>query len=79
MTSVYTFPNLTLAEKGNLVFNEGNYLAVRQYYGYFINLYLVEDTFVEVWYQREENKIEKIEILDDMKKLDLYIMSMQNL
>lgn len=52
---------------------EGKYIGVRQYYNYFINLYLYEDEFYEVWYFREENRIEKIEKLTDEKRLNLYI------
>jgi len=40
---------------------------------YAINLHLVGDTLYEVWYFIPENKIEKIEQLDDVKKLDLDI------
>ena len=57
------------------IFFEGKYLAVRSYYNYFINLYLMDEEFYEVWYFRHTNKIEKIEKLNDEKKLDLYILS----
>lgn len=56
-----------------LIFEKGKHIGVRQYYNYFINLYLLEDTFYELWYFRESNEIEKIEKLDDEKKLNLYI------
>jgi len=57
------------------VVSEGKYIGVRQYYNYFINLYLLDDTFYEVWYFRPTNEIEKIEKLDDENKLNLYISS----
>jgi hypothetical protein len=67
---------MTLSAQYELISKGGKYIGVRQYYGYFINLYLLEDTFYEVWYFRESNEIEKIEKLDDEKKLDLYINQM---
>jgi len=33
----------------------------------------MDNIFYEVWYFRDENRIEKIEKLDDEKKLNLYI------
>jgi hypothetical protein len=54
----------------------GKYIGVRTYYKYFINLYLLVDTFYELWYFRPTNEIEKIEKLDDEKKLNLYIEQM---
>lgn len=67
------FLRLSLSERFNLINQKGKYLGVREYYNHFINLYLVDDTFIEVWYFPAENKIEKIEIVEDQKILDLYI------
>jgi hypothetical protein len=59
--------------KHSNIFLEGQYLGVRKYYGYFINLYLWKDEFYEVSYHIDSNEISKIEKLDDDKKLNLYI------
>lgn len=61
------------------VVTNGKYICVRHYYNYFINLYLLDDTFYELWYFRESNEIEKIEVLHDEKKLNLYIQHMNHL
>ncbi len=61
------------------MFQEGQYLGIREYYNYSINLYSLYDYFVEVWYSPTENKIEKIELLKDEKTLDLYIDKMNEL
>jgi hypothetical protein len=74
-----TFDKYSLSEKFNLINQKGKYLGVREYYNHTINLYLVDDTFIEVWYFPAENKIVKIEILEDQKKLDLFIDSMNRL
>jgi hypothetical protein len=73
------FNNSILSEKFDLINQKGKYLGVREYYNHFINLYLVDDTFIEVWYFLAENKIEKIEIIEDQKILDLYIDYMNKL
>jgi hypothetical protein len=70
---------LTLSEQYEIISKHGNYLGVRSYYNYFINLYLLEDKFFELWFFRPNNEIEKIEELTDLKKLDLYIVHMQKL
>lgn len=64
---------MTFAKQFQLISDKGDYIGVRPYYGYFINLYLLENTFYEVWYFRLTNEIEKIEILDNQDKLNLYI------
>ncbi len=69
----------SLSDKFNYITQKGKYLGVREYYNHFINLYLVDDTFIEVWYFPAENKIEKNEIVEDQKILDLYIEYMNKL
>ena len=65
--------------ESNRVLTKGEYIGVRQYYNHFINLYLLDDIFYEAWYFRPTNEIEKIEALDDEKKLNLYIGYMNEL
>ena len=70
------FSKLSNSEKGNIIFNEGKYIAVRYYYNYTINLYLYNSFYVEVFYSPDSNKIE---VLEDLNKLDLYIDYMNKL
>jgi len=70
---INNFIDATLEERVYLVCYQGSYIGVRKYYGYFINLYILENVFYEVFYSPEENVIEKIEILDHQKKLNLNI------
>jgi hypothetical protein len=70
---------MMLAEQYELISHKGKYIGFRQYYNYFINLYLWEERFYEVWYFRESNLIEKIEKIDDDNKLNLYIQHMNKL
>jgi hypothetical protein len=75
----YDFNCWSVSEKYDYISLYGKYIGVRPYYNYLINLYLVNDSFCELWYFKPENKIEKIELLDDLKKIDLYINYMQEL
>ena len=67
------FNILPLDKKADLLFTTGNYCGVREYYNYKLNLYSIDDFFAEVWYNPEDNKIEKIEAVNDSKVLDRYI------
>jgi hypothetical protein len=70
------FHSLSLSERYTYISDHGKYIGVRNYYNHAINLHLVDETFYEVWYFIPDNKIEKIEPLEDIKKLDLYIKHM---
>ena len=76
MSTKTKFRRLSIKQKGEYVFQEGEYIGLREYYNHRINLYSLSDFFVEVWYFPAENKIEKIEILESEKTLDLYIDKM---
>lgn len=52
-------------------------MAIR-YYGYKINLYLLNNFYVEVFYNHKEDKIEKIEILKlSNKRMKFYADQIQ--
>lgn len=70
------FDKLSIDKKANKIFAEGNYCGVREYYNYKINLYSLNDFFVEVYYASWSNSIEKIESVKDDKILDRFIDSM---
>lgn len=73
------FNKLSLSERFTYISDNGKYIGVRNYYSHAINLHLVGETFYEVWYFIPDNYIVKIEPLDDLKKLDLYIIHMSKL
>ena len=79
MLDIKKFSCCGLSEKFELINNEGKYLGVREYYNHFINLYLVEDTFIEVSYFPTKDKIAEIEILQNEENLDLFIDYMNKL
>ena len=76
MISKSRFRQLSIKQKGEYVFQESDYIGLREYYNHRINLYSLFDFFVEVWYFPAENKIEKIDVLESEKILDQYIDKM---
>lgn len=58
------FYSCTLDERIEILNYSGEYITRIKYFGYFINLYIVEGDFVEVYYNWHSNDIEDIEILD---------------
>ena len=79
MNDKTTFDNLSLAQKYEYLTEQGKYIAVREYYNYYINLHMVEDVFYEIWFFIPTQTIEKIELLENQKTLDLYINHMNQL
>lgn len=64
---------LTTSEQYELISNKGKYIGVRVYFNYSINLYLLDDIFHELWYFRPSNVVERIDVIEDEKTLNLYI------
>lgn len=58
------FMSLSLREKIQVLYQEGTFMVAIRYYGYKINLYLLHDYYVEVFYNHKLDKIEKIELLE---------------
>ena len=57
------FSALPLKEKITLLFQNGNFIVAIRYYGYKINLYLLNNYYVEVFYNHKKDQIERIELL----------------
>lgn len=57
------FMALSLKEKIQTLYQEGTFMVAIRYYGYKINLYLLNNYYVEVFYNHKLDKIEKIELL----------------
>lgn len=59
------FMSLSLKNKIQHLYNEGTFVVAIRYYGYKINLFLLEDYYVEVFYNHKDDKIEKISLLEN--------------
>ena len=68
----YSFKNLSIPERAQLLEARGMYLAERSYFSFAVSLYAVGDSFVEVWYNFYEDDVQCIEVLDLMKVPDFY-------
>ena len=68
------FKHLDINKKADLVFNQGVFIAAREYYNQRLVLYSIGNFFAEVYYDPKENTIHKIEgIKEDDKRIDRYI------
>jgi len=64
MMSSRQFMSLSLRNKIDILYREGAFVVSIRYYGYKINLYLLEDYYVEVFYNHKDDRIEKISLLE---------------
>ncbi|MDN5200707.1 hypothetical protein QQ008_05030 [Fulvivirgaceae bacterium BMA10] len=62
------FAGLSLQDKINLLYREGTFIVAIRYYGYKINLYLLKNFYVEVFYNHKRDEIEKIELMERSHK-----------
>jgi len=67
------FKEMSILERGMIVMKQGNHLSQVKRDEYLLNLYSVNDFFVEVYYSVIKNEIEKIDIVSDLSRIDLYI------
>ncbi|MBI9055073.1 MAG: hypothetical protein JEY96_14720 [Bacteroidales bacterium] len=72
------FKEMTILEQGMIVMQEGNHLTQVKKGDYLLNLYSVGDFFVEVYYSLIKNEIEKIDVITDLSRIDLYIDEKMN-
>ena len=73
------FHRLSLEERFTHISALGKYIGFRITYNHVIHLYLLGETFFEVWCFPPEDSIINIEQLDDYNKIDLYIKHMTEL
>lgn len=67
------FEKLTLNERADYVWQHAKYINNRSYYGYSINLYGLNGTYIEVWYFENTQQIEKVEVLKNEKIIEQYL------
>jgi len=59
------FADLTLKSKIRYIYMGGTFLMDIRYYGYKINLYMLNNFYVEVFYNHKDDRIEKVEIMQN--------------
>ena len=68
-----TFEEMTIADQGMALLTEGKHITQFIKGDQLLNLYSLNDFFVEVYYSLKTNQIDKIEIVTDLSRLDVYI------
>lgn len=58
------FFELPIVEQARTLYLEGSFMVAIRYYGYKVNLYLLNGEYIEVFYNHKEDKIERIAPLD---------------
>lgn len=58
------FKNLPLHKKIHLLYTEGTFVVAIRYYAHKVNLYLLDNEYIEVFYNHKLDKIEKIDFLN---------------
>lgn len=70
------FIRSNLHGRAAIVFCDGDYLASIKQYAYKISLFIVDDTYVEVFYNAHTNQLEDIAIIEpDEPRLQLYALN----
>jgi hypothetical protein len=58
------FKILPLQKKIQMLYTEGTFVVGIRYYTHKVNLYLLDDQYIEVFYNHKLDKIDKIDFLD---------------
>ena len=58
------FLELSIVEKARVLYEEGTFIMSIRYYGYKINLFLLNETYYEVFYNHKFDRIDKIDPLE---------------
>ena len=67
------FKRLTLAFKVDFLINYGEYISEIKYYGFLVELYILEGHYIEMFYNIHSREVEEVELLDPMeRRLALY-------
>lgn len=78
--NVTIFNSFTLDERMDIVRRHGEFIVKIKYFGFNINLYVVDQVFVEVYYNLHSSTVKYVEIMDSQEdrinlftvKVDLY-------
>ena len=68
------FNQLPLHQKIKTLYLEGTFVVGIRYYRHKVNLYLLENEYIEVFYNHKEDKIDKIDFLErDHSRMKFYL------
>ncbi|MFD2034934.1 hypothetical protein ACFSKL_09040 [Belliella marina] len=68
------FKRLTLQKKIQKLYVDGTFVVAIRYYAHKVNLYLLGNEYVEVFYNHKHDKIDKIDFLNrDHTRMKFYL------
>jgi len=71
------FNSLDRNSQANLIWQEGEFIVNRPYYGFLVSLYSMPGFFSEIYYNSEINQIEKIHADAGIEILEKYLQFIQ--
>lgn len=67
------FLALSLAERAKWLYFNGSLVTSIRYYRHKVNLYMIGNVYVEVFYNHRQDKVDQIELLDiSSKRMNFY-------
>lgn len=72
MYTIKDFNRLPKNEQVYKLFNDGKELLTRKHRDFIVKLFLVDETFVEIWYNSDKNLIENIKVIDENDLVKIY-------
>jgi hypothetical protein len=73
MVSWRELSQYSLDQKIRTLYEEASFVVAIRYYGYKVNLYLLGDDYVEVFYNHKKDRIERVSLLDaDHSRMKFY-------
>jgi hypothetical protein len=73
---VNIFYSHSLKERQSIVKNQGEFISRIKYYGFFIDLYILDRTYIEVYYNWHNGEVEEVEVLEeDVERLNLFAVA----
>lgn len=70
------FKKMSLQQRYSCLKNDGVHLASREFGGYWVHLFSLDNFYVEVWVLMGLNQIRWIEIQSNQDTIDLYVEKM---
>jgi len=71
--TITDFLELDIGSRADKVWDEGEFIGARDYYGYKVVLYVLKGLYIEVWVFAATSKIEKVEPIENEKDLQHYL------
>ncbi len=73
MISTEEFSTMKMSKKIRTLYGEGIFIVAIRYYKYKINLYLLSDFYIEVFYNPKLDRIDKVEpLIRPTKRMKFY-------